>query len=273
MQLCSHGNVRHMDDAPGRPAERAGLRERKKQRTRQALATAALRLFAERGYEETTIADIAAAADVSPPDVLQLLPVQGGRRLRRDRRPARRGLRAAAPHFRRGADGDDPAQHRGRPGGRGRRAPRLRGRPGRPGPGAPRPAGPRAPAAAGRPGGDRGAAARAVPRHLGDRRGRRVRHRGRRHAGGRRALPPRGLRPGLDAHRPRPRRRSRRERAGLGGRAVAAVPLEHRAPAGRRRPDRRCPAWRCPARRARLSRRSRCAAAGSRGPCSRPWRP
>jgi AcrR family transcriptional regulator len=47
-----------MDEAPTR-------RERKKQETRQALEQAALHLFAERGYEQTTVEDIAEAADVA----------------------------------------------------------------------------------------------------------------------------------------------------------------------------------------------------------------
>ncbi|WP_214404174.1 TetR/AcrR family transcriptional regulator [Pseudonocardia lacus] len=42
-----------------------GRRERKKQLTRQALVDAAVRLFTERGFERTTVADIAEAADVS----------------------------------------------------------------------------------------------------------------------------------------------------------------------------------------------------------------
>jgi AcrR family transcriptional regulator len=48
------------------PPAKLGLRERKKQQTRETIARAALRLFASRGYDETTLADIATAADVAP---------------------------------------------------------------------------------------------------------------------------------------------------------------------------------------------------------------
>ena len=49
-----------------RSPTKLGLRERKKQQTRETIARAALRLFAERGYDETTLADIAEAEDVAP---------------------------------------------------------------------------------------------------------------------------------------------------------------------------------------------------------------
>lgn len=42
-----------------------GLRERKKQRTRDSLVRAACELFVEQGYEETTVDEIVAAVDVS----------------------------------------------------------------------------------------------------------------------------------------------------------------------------------------------------------------
>ncbi len=47
------------------PPKPASLREQKKLRTREALARAAIRLFSERGYDETTVEEIAGEAGVS----------------------------------------------------------------------------------------------------------------------------------------------------------------------------------------------------------------
>jgi TetR/AcrR family transcriptional regulator, regulator of mycofactocin system len=56
--------------------EATGLRERKKQRTRELIAATALELFARRGYQATTVADIAAAAEVSERTVFTYFPTK-----------------------------------------------------------------------------------------------------------------------------------------------------------------------------------------------------
>ncbi|MFI1969074.1 TetR family transcriptional regulator [Streptomyces cinnamoneus] len=58
------------------PGSRLGLRERKKIQTRQAIRRAAYRLFAEHGYDSTSVDRIAEAADVSPSTVFRYFPTK-----------------------------------------------------------------------------------------------------------------------------------------------------------------------------------------------------
>jgi AcrR family transcriptional regulator len=61
---------------PDGPAPVLGLRERKKVKTRAAIREHALRLFREQGYAETTVDQIADAAEVSPSTFFRYFPTK-----------------------------------------------------------------------------------------------------------------------------------------------------------------------------------------------------
>lgn len=68
-----------MEPIPG-----AGLREIKKVRTRQVIAETAARLFAERGYENVAVIDVARAAEVAEKTVYNYFPTKEHLLLDRD---------------------------------------------------------------------------------------------------------------------------------------------------------------------------------------------
>ncbi|MGP3928215.1 TetR/AcrR family transcriptional regulator [Streptomyces sp. 8N616] len=105
---------------PEKPRE-PGLRDRKKQRTRQTLSDAAIALFLERGFDQVPVADVAAAADVSKPTLFRYFPTKEDLALHRiadhqgeaarvvsNRPPGQSPLDALRAHFHARLDARDP---------------------------------------------------------------------------------------------------------------------------------------------------------------------
>jgi AcrR family transcriptional regulator len=86
-----------MSNAPAPSPPRAGLRERKKARTRAEIRTQGLRLFAEQGYHQTTTEQIAAAAEISPATFFRYFPAKERIVLSDDLEPAMLAALAAQP--------------------------------------------------------------------------------------------------------------------------------------------------------------------------------
>lgn len=98
-----------------------GLRERKKERTRQAIADTAIGMFLSRGFDQVSTADVAAAVEVSKPTLFRYFPTKEDlvvhrfadhigehARVVRARPAGERPLAAVQRHFREGLERRDP---------------------------------------------------------------------------------------------------------------------------------------------------------------------
>jgi AcrR family transcriptional regulator len=96
-----------------------GLRERKRQRMYQAVSETAIRLFLEKGFDEVSVAEVAAAAEISKPTLFRYFPAKEDLVLHRiaDHEQEAAQVVAAEPaapvdalrrHFLAGLDRNDP---------------------------------------------------------------------------------------------------------------------------------------------------------------------
>ncbi|MEV4279951.1 TetR/AcrR family transcriptional regulator [Actinoplanes xinjiangensis] len=101
--------------------EAGGLRARKKQRTRDAIADAAITLFLARGFDQVSVSEIATAAEVSKPTLFRYFPTKEDLILHRfadhngeaarivsGRHPDIAPMTALHQHFRAGLDNFEP---------------------------------------------------------------------------------------------------------------------------------------------------------------------
>jgi AcrR family transcriptional regulator len=91
--------------------EPAGLRERKKEKTRNLIAHEALRLFREQGFDEVSVVEVAAAAEVSKATLFRYFPTKEDlvlHRVVRERPPGLTPTAALRDHFLAGLAARDP---------------------------------------------------------------------------------------------------------------------------------------------------------------------